>query len=68
MQTIMKQMAKTLSRQRGVQYEFGPEYEKTTVLKKMAGILEQTHLKPLSELFTEEEMKSIPIDNKVEEN
>ena len=25
MQTLMKQLAATLSRQRGVQYEFGPE-------------------------------------------
>ena len=27
MRTIMKQLAATLSRQRGIQYEFGPEYE-----------------------------------------
>ena len=67
MRTMMKQMAETLSRQRVVQYEFGPEYEEYCA-KKTAGILEQTHLKPLSEMFTEEEMKSIPIDNKVGEN
>ena len=31
-------------------------------------ILGETHIKPLSELFTEEQMKSVPIDNKVREN
>ena len=31
-------------------------------------ILGETHIKPLSELFTEEQMKSVPIDNKVGEN
>ena len=31
-------------------------------------ILGGTHIKPLSELFTEEQMKSVPIDNKVREN
>ena len=56
MQTVMKQIADTLSIQRGVQYEFGPEYEEYCA--KKSGILEQTHLKPLS----------IPIDNKVGEN
>ena len=65
--TLMKQMAETLSRQRGVQYEFGPEYEEHCA-KKSAGILEKTHLKPLSEMFSEEELESIPIDNKVKEN
>ena len=28
----------------------------------------ETYIKPLSELFTEEQMKSVPIDNKVREN
>ena len=63
----MKQMAESLSRQRGVQYEFGPEYEEYCD-KKSAGILEQTYLKPLSKMFSEEELESIPIDNKVGEN
>ena len=67
MRTMMKQLAATLSRQRGVQYEFGPEYEEYTA-KKTAGILERTHLKPLSEIFTEEQLEAIPIDNKVGEN
>ena len=48
-------------------YEFGPEYEEHCA-KKSAGILEKTHLKPLSEMFSEEELGSIPIDNKVGEN
>ena len=38
MQTLMKQMAESLSRQRGVQYEFGPEYEEYCA-KKSADIL-----------------------------
>ena len=55
MRTLMKQMAETLSRQRGVQYEFGPEYEEYCA-KKYTGILEQTHFKPLSKIFSEEEL------------
>merc|ERR1712015_338122 len=60
----MKQLAATLSRQRGIQYEFGREYS----AKKSAGILESSHLKPLSELFTESQLEEILIDNKVGEN
>ena len=67
LQLLMKQLAATLSRQRGVQYEFGPEYDEYKA-KKAAGILGQTHLKPLSEIFTEEQLHAIPIDNKVGEN
>lgn len=67
MRTLMKQLAATLSRQRGVQYEFGPEYEEYTA-KKAEGISELTHLKPLSEIFSEEQLESTPIDNKVGEN
>ena len=67
MRTIMKQLAATLSRQRGIHYEFGPEYEEYSA-KKIAGILGETHIKPLSDLFTEEQMKCVPIDNKVGEN
>ena len=67
MRTIMKQLAATLFRQRGIQYRFGTEYEEYSA-KKTAGILGETHIKPLSELFTEEQMKSLPIDNKVGEN
>ena len=67
MRTLMKQLAATLSRQRGVQYEFGPEYEEYTA-KKAAGISESTHLKPLSEIFTNEQLEATPIDNKVGEN
>ena len=67
MRTIMKQLAATLSRQRGIHYEFGPEYEEYSV-KKTAGMLGETYIKPLSELFTEEQMKSLPIDNKVRKN
>ena len=62
MRTLMKQMAKALSRQKGVQYDFGPEYEEYCA-KKSAGILEQTHLNPLSEIFSEEELESIPFVN-----
>ena len=66
-QLVMKQHAATLSRQRGVQYEFGPEYEEYAA-KSAAGIWEQTHLRPLSEMFTEEQLDATPIDNKVGEN
>ena len=57
LQLLMKQLAATLSRQRGVQYEFGPEYDEYKA-KKAAGILGQTHLKPLSKIFTEEQLHS----------
>ena len=55
------------SRQRGIQYEFGPEFDEYTA-QKAAGILKDTHLKPLSEMFTEDELQGIPVDNKVGEN
>ena len=67
LQILMKQLASTLSRQRGIQYEFGPEFDEYSA-KKAAGILENSHLKPLSEIFTEQELEDIPIDNKVGEN
>ena len=67
LQILMKQLASTLSRQRGIQYEFGPEFDECSA-KEAAGILENLHLKPLSEIFTEQELEDIPIDNKVGEN
>ena len=63
----MKQLAATVSKQRGIQYEFGPEYEEYCA-KKAAGILDVTHIKPLSEMFSEDQLEAIPIDNKVGEN
>ena len=51
----MKQLASTLSKQRGVQYEFGPEYEEYTA-KKLEGTLESAHMKPRSEIFSEEQL------------
>ena len=65
--TVMKKLAATLSRQRGIQYEFGPEYAEYSA-QKLTGKLAQTHLKPLSEIFTPEQLDEIPIDNKVGEN
>ena len=59
----MKPLAATLSRQRGVQYEFGPEYN-DYMAKKAAGILRATHLRPLSEILTDDQLRDIPIDNK----
>ena len=35
---------------------------------KAAGTFGETHLKNLSEIFTEEQLKNIPVDNKVGEN
>ena len=67
MEKVMKGLASTLSRQRGIQYEFGPEFDEYTA-QKAAGILKDTHLKPLSEMFTEDELQGIPVDNKVGEN
>ena len=67
MQILMKQLAATFSRQRGFQYEFGPEYTEYSA-KKAAGIHENSHLKPLSEIFTEEQLEKVPIDNKVGKN
>ena len=66
LQLLMKQLAATLSRQRGVQYEFGPEYNEY-MAKKAAGILRATHLRPLSEIFTDDQLRDIPIDIKVGE-
>ena len=63
----MKQLAASLSMQRGILYEFGPEYEEYCA-KKAAGILGVTHIKPLSEMFSEDQLEAIPIDNKVGEN
>ena len=59
----MKQLAATLLRQRGIQYEFGPEYEEYSAKKAAL-----THIRPLSEMFSEDELEAIPIDNKVGEN
>ena len=67
MQVLMKQPAATLSRQQGIQCEFGPEFLEYSA-KKAAGTLGETHLKPLSEIFTEEQLKTVPVDNKVGEN
>ena len=67
MEKVMKSLASTLSRQRGIQYEFGPEFDEYTA-QKAEGILKDTHLKPLSEMFTEDELQGIPVDNKVGEN
>ena len=63
----MKHLAATLSRQCGIQYEFGQEYDEDCA-KKAAGILGASHLKPLSEIFTDQQLDDIPVDNKVGEN
>ena len=34
LQLLMKQLVATLSRQKGVQYEFGPEYDEYTAKKQ----------------------------------
>ena len=67
MRAVMKQLAATLSRQRGIQYEFGPEY-KDYCEKKAAGTLGETHLKLLSEMFSEDKIQEIPVDNKAGKN
>ena len=67
MRALMKQLAATLSRQRGIQYEFGPEFQEYSE-KEAAGTLGESHLKPLFEIFTEEQLRSIPVDNKAGEN
>ena len=63
----MKKLVSTLSRQHDIQYEFGPEFMEYTV-QKAAGILQQTHLKPILEIFTSEQLDKIPVDNKVGQN
>ena len=65
--TVMKTLAATLSRQRGIQYEFGPEYAEYSA-KKATGEQGQSHLRPLSEIFSLEQLDEIPVDNKVGEN
>ena len=67
MQVLMKQLAATLCRQRGIQYEFGPESKEYSE-KNAAGTLGESYLKPLSKVFTEEQLSSIPVDNKGGEN
>ena len=49
------------------EYEFGLEYEEYTP-KKAAGIALSMHIRPLSEIASEEHLEAIPIDNKVGEN
>ena len=63
----MKQLAATLSRQRGIEYEFGPEF-KEYLEKKASETLGESHLKPLSEVFTEEQLRSIPVHKKTGED
>ena len=63
----MKQLTATVSKQRGIQYEFGPEYEKYCA-KKAAGSLDVTNIIPLSEMFSEDQLEAISIDNKVGKN
>ena len=41
---------------------------KNILQKKQAGIQESTHLKPLSDIFSEEQLDTIPINNKVGKN
>ena len=41
--SVMKTLAATLSRQRGIQYEFGPEYAECTA-SKVAGDERKSHL------------------------
>ena len=41
---------------------------RNTVQKKAAGNLDVTHIRPLSEMFSKDELETIPIDNKVGEN
>ena len=65
--SVMKTLAATLSRQRGIQYEFGLEYAEHTA-SKAAGDEGKSDLKPLLEIFTPEQLDEIPIDNKVGEN
>ena len=57
----MKQLAASVSKQWEIQFDFGPEYEEYCA-KKAAGILDVTHIKPLSEMFSEDQLEAIPID------
>ena len=65
--SVMKILAATLSRQRGIQCEFGPEYAKYTA-SKAAGNKVKSHFMPLSEIFSPKQLDEIPVDNKVGEN
>ena len=62
----MQQLVLILSRQHVIQYEFGPEFQEY-VSKKAAGTLGDSYLVPLSEVLTEEQLRTIPVDNKVGE-
>ena len=44
MQVLMKRLSTILSRQHGIQYEFGPEFKEYSE-KKAAGTLGESHLK-----------------------
>ena len=67
MGALMKQLAATLSRQCEIQHEFEPKFQEYSE-KKAAGTSGESHLKPLFEIFTEEQLRSIPVDNKAGEN
>ena len=54
-QLLIKQLAAPLLKQRGIQYKFGSEYDEY-LAKKTAGILGETHLRPLSEIFIEDQL------------
>ena len=60
-------LANCLSSQHGIQYEFDLEYTEY-LAQKATGTLKQSHLRLLSEIFSEEQLDKIPIDNKVGEN
>ena len=60
----MKQLAAAISKLRGIQDDFGPEYEEYCA-KKAAGILDVTHIKPLSEMFLEISWKPFPLTTRL---
>ena len=62
MRALMKQLAATLSRQCKIRMSLNPNFR--ILRKKAAGTLGESHLKPLFEIFTEEQLRSIPVDDK----
>jgi hypothetical protein len=67
LQTVMKTLAATLSRQRRILCEFSPEFC-GIFCKKSCRYTCESHLRPLSELFSEQQFEEIPVDNKAGEN
>ena len=63
LQVLMKHLAAILSRQQGVQYEFGPEFVESHA-KKLAGLQKTCTFVLSLKFFIEEQLSEICVENK----